>query len=398
MSINTKAQVGKYPVSQRASQISPSGIRKFFDLLASIEGVISLGVGEPDYATPWHICESAIYSLEKGQTMYTSNSGTPELREELSRHLKNSYNLKYDPYGELLITVGVSEALDLAMRAILNPGDEVIMTDPCYVSYQPCVILTGAIPVMVPTREEDDFELSADEVEARITNRTKAILIGYPANPTGAVMSRDKLGEIAEVARRHHLLVVSDEIYSRLVYGVEHTCFATLPGMRDNTIFLGGFSKAYAMTGWRVGFAAAPREIIATMTKIHQYTVMCAPTMGQVAALEALKSGADSATEMVEDYNRRRLVMVKGLCDIGLSCFEPKGAFYAFPSIKSTGMTSEEFAEKLLTEEKVAAVPGSAFGQYGEGYVRCCYATSLAYIEEALARMKRFVERHRKEA
>ncbi|MBI2288597.1 MAG: aminotransferase class I/II-fold pyridoxal phosphate-dependent enzyme [Chloroflexi bacterium] len=397
MSTNTKAQVGKYPVSQRASQISPSGIRKFFDLLASIEGVISLGVGEPDYATPWHICESAIYSLEKGQTMYTSNSGMPELREELSRHLKNSYNLSYDPYGELLITVGVSEALDLAMRAILNPGDEVIMADPCYVSYQPCVILAGGTPVMVPTSEEDNFELSAAEIESRITSRTKAILIGYPANPTGAVMGRDKLAEIAEVARRHHLLVVSDEIYSRLVYGVEHTCFATLPAMRDNTIFLGGFSKAYAMTGWRVGFAAAPREIIATMTKIHQYTVMCAPTMGQVAAIEALKSGADSATEMVEDYNRRRLVMVKGLCDIGLPCFEPKGAFYAFPSIKCTGMTSEEFAEKLLTEEKVAAVPGSAFGQYGEGYVRCCYATSLADIQEALARMKRFVERHRKE-
>jgi len=356
--------------------------------------VISLGVGEPDFVTPWHICEAAIESLEKGYTMYTSNLGMPELRQELSRHLKNNYNLEYDPHNELLITVGVSEALDLTMRAILNPGDEVIMPDPCYVSYDSCVILAEGIPVMVPSNEENNFEISATDIEARITNKTRAILIGYPANPTGAVMSRDKLVEIAEVVRRHRLLVASDEIYAKLVYGVEHTCIATLPGMKENTILLGGFSKAYAMTGWRIGYAAAPREIIATMTKIHQYTMMCAPTMGQVAAIEALKSGEDSAAEMVQDYNRRRLVVVKGLRDIGLSCFEPKGAFYAFPSIKCTGMTSEEFAERLLTEEKVAVVPGSAFGQYGEGYVRCCYATSLADIQEALARMKRFVDRH----
>ena len=396
MSTNPKGQRRKYHTSQRVNQISPSGIRKFFDLLTSIEGVISLGVGEPDFATPWHIREAAISSLEKGYTMYTSNLGMPELRQELSRYLKENYNLEYDPDNELLITVGVSEALDLAMRAMLDPGDEVIMPDPCYVSYNPCVILAGGTPIMVPTNEETNFEISATDIEARVTNRTKAILIGYPANPTGAVMTRDKLAQIAQVARRHQLLVISDEIYAKLVYGVEHTCFATLPEMRESTILLGGFSKAYAMTGWRVGYAAANREIIAAMTKIHQYTIMCAPTMGQVAALEALKSGEESAAEMIEDYNRRRLVMVKGLNNIGLPCFEPRGAFYAFPSIKGTGMTSEEFAEKLLVEEKVAVVPGSAFGQCGEGYVRCCYATSLAEIEEALSRMKRFVKKHKK--
>jgi aminotransferase len=382
--------------SQRVNQLAPSGIRRFFDLLASMEGVISLGVGEPDFATPWHIREAAIYSLEKGYTMYTSNLGMPELRRELSRYLKDSYNLDYDPDSELLITVGVSEGLDLTMRAILNPGDEVIMPDPCYVSYNPCVILAGGTPIMVPTNQENNFEVSAADIEARVTDKTKAILIGYPANPTGAVISRDKLAQIAQVARRHRLLVISDEIYAKLVYGVEHTCFATLPQMKENTILLGGCSKAYAMTGWRIGYAAASKEVIAAMTKIHQYTIMSAPTMGQVAAIEALKSGEDSVTEMVEDYNRRRLVIVKGLNKIGFPCFEPRGAFYAFPSIKGTDMTSEEFAEKLLIEEKVAVVPGSAFGQGGEGYIRCCYATSLAEIEEALSRMGRFVKRCKK--
>jgi aminotransferase len=361
-----------------------------------MEGVISLGVGEPDYATPWHIREAAIYSIERGYTMYTSNLGMPELREVLSRYLKNTYKLEYDPNSELLITVGVSEALDLAMRAVINPGDEVIMPDPAYVSYSPCVILAGGIPVMVPTSEENNFEVSAADIEAKVTNKTRAILIGYPANPTGAVMPRDKLKEIADVARRHKLRVVSDEIYAKLVYGVPHTCLAALPGMKERTILLGGFSKAYAMTGWRIGYAAASKEIISAMTKIHQYTIMSAPTMGQVAAIEALKSGDDSAAEMVEEYNRRRLVIVEGLNDIGLSCFEPKGAFYAFPSIKATAMTSEEFAERLLVEEKVAVVPGNAFGKGGEGYIRCCYATSLAELEEALARMKRFVAKYRK--
>ncbi|MFC2033900.1 aminotransferase class I/II-fold pyridoxal phosphate-dependent enzyme [Chloroflexota bacterium] len=397
MSTNLNNQSSQYQISQRARQLSPSGIRKFFDLLASIEGVISLGVGEPDYATPWHICEAAIESLEKGYTMYTSNLGIPELREELAKHLYDNYDLKYNPDEELLITVGVSEGMDLAIRAILNTGDEVIMPDPCYVAYDSCVILAGGIPVRIPTKEENNFELNASDVEAKITDKTRAILIGYPSNPTGTVMSRDKLNKIAKIAKKHQLMIISDEIYAQLIYGVKHTCIATLPGMKNNTILLGGFSKAYAMTGWRIGYAAAPKEILAAMTKIHQYTMMSAPTMAQVAAIEALKSGKDNVTEMVEDYNHRRLVMVKGLCDIGLSCFEPKGAFYAFPSIKNTGMTSEEFAEKLLTEEKVAVVPGSAFGEYGEGYVRCCYATSLSEIGEALTRMKRFLDKHKKD-
>ena len=381
-------------ISRRVKQLSPSGIRKFFDLLASMEGVISLGVGEPDFVTPWHICEAAINSLEKGYTMYTSNSGMPELRQELSRHLKESYELEYDINSELLITVGVSEGLDLAMRAILNPGDEVIMPDPHYVAYDSSVILAEGKPVKVPTNQENNFEISAADIEARITSKTKAILIGYPSNPTGAVMPRNKLAQIAEVARRNRLVVISDEIYAKLVYGVKHTCFAALPEMKEHTILLGGFSKAYAMTGWRVGYAAASKEIITAMTRIHQYTMMCAPTMGQVAAIEALKAGEDSVSKMLEDYNKRRLVIVNGLRDIGLTCFEPRGAFYAFPSIQGTGMNSEEFAESLLTEEKVAVVPGSAFGQYGEGYIRCCYATSLADIKEALTRMKRFVTKH----
>jgi len=398
MSTSPRGQHRKHHslTSQRVEQLSPSGIRKFFDLLASMEKVISLGVGEPDFATPWHIREAAIYSLEKGYTMYTSNLGMPELRQELSRYLQDNYNLEYNPDAELLVTVGVSEGLDLTMRAILNPGDEVIMPDPCYVSYNPCVVLAGGIPIMVPTNEENDFEISATDIEARVTSKTKAILIGNPANPTGAVMPREKLLPIAEIARHHNLLVISDEIYAKLVYGVEHTCLAILPEMKESTILLGGFSKAYAMTGWRIGYAAAPTEVIASMTKIHQYTMMCAPIMGQVAAIEALRAGNTSAAEMVEDYNRRRLVIVQGLNDIGLSCFEPRGAFYAFPSIKSTGMTSEEFAERLLIEEKVAVVPGTAFGECGEGYVRCCYATSLADIEEALSRMKRFVSKHKK--
>ncbi len=390
----TNSRVQKCHISQRADALAPSGIRKFFDLLGSIEGVISLGVGEPDYATPWHIREAAIESLEQGQTMYTSNSGMPELRQVLSRHLRKRYGVAYEASGEILITVGVSEALDLAMRAILDPGDEVIVQDPCFVAYPACVSLAGGVPVMAPTIEEEDFELSAAAIEERITGRTRAIMVGFPANPTGAVMPRAKLAEIAELARRHGLMVISDEIYSRLVYGVEHTCFASLPGMKDRTLLLGGFSKEYAMTGWRIGYAAAPPEVIAAMTKIHQYTMMCAPTMGQVAAIEALKAGEAAATEMVEEYNRRRRVIVQGLRDIGLPCFEPKGAFYAFPSVKVTGMSSEEFAESLLTEEKVAVVPGSAFGQAGEGYIRCCYATSMEDIREALTRIERFVRRH----
>jgi aminotransferase len=383
-------------ISDRTNQISPSGIRKFFDLLQGMEGVISLGVGEPDYATPWHISEAAVKSLEKGYTMYTSNSGILELRELTCQYLKEKYNIKYKPISEILITVGVSEALDLAMRAILNPGDEVIMTDPHYVAYDACVILAGGKPVMVPTSAKNNFAVEAKDIEAKITKKTKAILIGFPSNPTGAIMPRQKLLDLAAVAKKHNLIVISDEIYARLTYDGEHTCFASLPGVKENTILLGGFSKAYAMTGWRVGYAVAPPEIITAMTKIHQYTIMCAPTPAQVAAIEALKTGEPDVLEMVEDYNRRRKVIVKGLNDIGLPCFEPKGAFYAFPSIKPTGLTSEQFSEGLLKEEKVAVVPGSAFGKCGEGFVRCCYATSLADIEEALKRMARFVKKHRR--
>ena len=382
-------------ISDRVQKLSPSGIRKFFDLLASMEGVISLGVGEPDFATPWHISEAAIYSLERGYTMYTSNSGMPELRRELSRYLEAHYELEYDPAAELLVTVCVSEGLDLAMRALLNPGDEVIMPDPCYVAYEAAVVLSGGKAVRVATRQENDFEVEAADIEALVTDKTRAILLGYPANPTGAVMGREKLARIAEVAHRRGLIVISDEIYARLVYGVAHTCFAGLPGMKARTVLLGGFSKAYAMTGWRIGYAASSPEIIAAMTRVHQYTMMSAPTMAQVAAIEALQSGEDSVAGMVADYDKRRRVIVKGLNKIGLSCFEPKGAFYAFPSIVSTGLTSEEFAEKLLREEKVAVVPGSAFGPGGEGYVRCCYATALPDLEEALARMGKFVSRHR---
>ncbi len=390
-----KSPLGKL-ISDRTNKISPSGIRKFFDLLQGMEGVISLGVGEPDYATPWHISEAAVKSLEKGYTIYTSNSGILELRELTCQYLKDKYGINYKPADEILITVGVSEALDLAMRAILNPADEVIMTDPHYVAYDATVILAGGKPVMVPTSAKNNFAVEAKDIEAKITKKTKAILIGFPSNPTGAIMPRQKLLDLAAVAKKNNIIVISDEIYARLTYDGEHTCFASLPGVKNNTILLGGFSKAYAMTGWRVGYAVAPEEIITAMTKIHQYTIMCAPTPAQVAAIEALKTGETDVVEMVDDYNRRRKVIVKGLNDIGLPCFEPKGAFYAFPSIKPTGLTSEQFSEGLLKEEKVAVVPGSAFGKCGEGFVRCCYATSLADIEEALKRMARFVKKHKK--
>lgn len=380
-------------ISQKVNNISPSGIRKFFDLLSSLEGVISLGVGEPDFVTPWHIREAATYSLERGYTMYTSNYGMLELRQELAGYLERHYGVSYQHEREILITVGVSEGLDLAMRAILNPGDEVIIPEPWYVSYPPCVILAGGIPVFVPTSKQNNFALKAEDVEPLINKQTKAILIGYPSNPTGAVMPREELSKIARLAQKYNLLVVSDEIYARLVYGVEHTCFASLPGMKEQTILLGGFSKAFAMTGWRIGYIGANQQLIEAMVKIHQYTMLCAPTMSQMAAIEALRSGEDDVDKMVKEYDRRRKFIVKRLNEIGLPCFEPKGAFYAFPSIEATGMNSEEFAERLLMEERVAVVPGSAFGQCGEGFIRCCYATSLANIEEALKRMGRFVKK-----
>ncbi len=392
---DTKRTKERDMISKRVKEIPPSGIRRFFDILASLEGVISLGVGEPDFVTPWHIREAGIYSLEKGYTSYTSNYGLLELREEIARYLKSRYGLDYDPQRELLITVGVSEGLDLAMRAILDPGDEIIVHEPGYVSYMPCTVLAGGVFVPVPTTIENEFKVKAEDIEKRITPKTKALLLGYPNNPTGAVMDREGLRRVAEVAQRHDLLVISDEIYERLVYGVKHTCFASLPGMKERTILLSGFSKAFAMTGWRIGYAAAREEIIEAMMKIHQYTMMCAPTMGQMAAIEALREGEAQIAEMVAEYDQRRRVMVEGFNRIGLTCFEPRGAFYTFPSIKRTGLSSEEFAERLLLEDRVAVVPGATFGECGEGYVRCCYATSLAEIEEALERMSRFVKRHR---
>jgi aminotransferase len=381
-------------VCQNVADLPPSGIRKFFDLVATMEGAISLGVGEPDYVTPWHIREAAIYSMEKGYTMYTSNSGTPELRAAVSAYLAGRYQVNYDPTGEILITTGVSEALDLVMRAIVSPGDEVIVADPCYVSYPACVCLAGGKAVRVPTRVEDGFELRAENIEPYITQKTRAILLGYPANPTGAMIQRDKLVKISELAKRKGLLVISDEIYARLVYGVDEVCYASIPGVKETTVLLGGFSKAYAMTGWRLGYACGNPEIIGAMTKIHQYTMLCAPIMAQKAAVEALKNGEMSVNEMVEDYNHRRLLMVKGFNNIGLTCFEPKGAFYAFPSIRSTGMTSDQFSERLLKAEKVVVVPGTAFGPSGEGYIRCCYATALTEIEEALGRIHHFLKKY----
>jgi aminotransferase len=382
-------------ISQKVATLPPSGIRKFFDLLSSVEDVISLSIGEPDFVTPWHIREAGIYSLEKGYTMYTSNSGMPELRQELASYLELHYGVSYHPEHEILITAGSSEGLDLVLRAIINPGDEVIIPDPCYVAYPADVILAGGMPILIPTNEENNFVVRATDIEARITKKTKAILIGYPANPTGAVMSKKEADAIVELAKKHDLLVISDEIYARLVYGVEHICFPSLPGMKKRTILISGFSKSHAMTGWRIGYVAADRRFIQALTKIHQYTLLCAPTMTQMAAIEALRNGDSDVEKMVQEYNRRRRFMVKRLNEIGLPCFEPKGAFFAFPSIKATGMNSEEFAEKLLLEEKVAVVPGFAFGPCGEGFVRCCYATSLPNIEEALRRMDRFIRKSR---
>lgn len=381
-------------VSQKADSLSPSGIRKFFDLISTTEGVISLGVGEPDFSTPWRIREAAIHSIEKGYTMYTSNYGLPELRQLLAQSLERQYGVSYHPGQELLITCGVSEALDLALRAVVNPGEEVIIPDPCYVAYSPCISLAGGIPVPVPTCVETGFTIMASEIEPKITAKTKAILIGYPANPTGAVMTKEELSQIASLAEKHDLLVISDEIYAGLVYEREHICFSSLPGARERTILLGGFSKTYAMTGWRVGYAAANGDIIEAMLKIHQYTALCAPITAQMAAVEALKSGEAEAQKMLHEYDRRRRIMVKRLNDCGLACLEPGGAFYAFPSIKITGMRSEEFARRLLKEEKVVVVPGSSFGQHGEGFCRCCYAAPLKEIEEALKRIGNFVRRH----
>jgi len=381
-------------LAKRVSVVPPSGLRKFFDIIATMDDVISLGVGEPDFVTPEPILRAGIASLEAGQTAYTSNAGILELREALAEHLQKLYGVAYDPVDEILITVGVSEALLLAMLALCNPGDEVIVPEPSFVAYKPCVVFAGGVPVPVATDVARNFRVTAEEIEAAITPQTRGLLIGYPNNPTGAVMPRDMLAEIAEVVERHDLIVFSDEIYDRLVYGMSHVCFASLPGMRERTVLMGGFSKDYAMTGWRVGYAAAPRDILKGMRKIHQYIIMSAPTTGQVAAIEALRSGEAAVQDMIREYDERRRVIVQGLNDIGMPCFEPHGAFYVFPSIERTRLTSEEFSERLLFEEKVAVVPGSAFGACGEGYVRCVYAASMTDIEEALGRMESFVRRH----
>lgn len=379
-------------VSKRVIKIPPSGIRKFFELTLSMDDVISLGVGEPDFVTPWHIREAAMYSLEKGYTMYTSNWGLQELRDEISRGLKKNYGVKYDPTNEILITVGVSEAFDLALRAILNPGDEVIIPEPCFVSYAPMTYLTGGKPKAVVTKVEDEFKVTPEQIEQTVTKKTKALILSYPNNPTGGVMTKKDMEAIADVVEEHELIVISDEIYDHLTYEGRHTCFSSLNGMRDRTIYLNGFSKAYAMTGWRIGYACANPEITEAMFKVHQYGMMCASIMGQTAAVEALRHGRKDMQGMVAEYNRRRKLIVKRLNDIGLTCFEPRGAFYAFPSIQSTGLTSEEFCERLLKEEKVAVVPGNAFGGSGEGFVRCAYAASTEDISEAMDRVERFVK------
>jgi aminotransferase len=385
-------------LSRLVETVPPSGIRRFFDIVSQMEDVISLGVGEPDFVTPWRIREAAIYSLEKGFTTYTSNYGLLELRQGIARYLDRTYGVEYNPANEILVTVGVSEALDLALRAILNPGDEVLIPEPCYVSYKPCTTFAGGVPVPVSGTPEDGFEIHAEALARAVTPRTRALLINYPNNPTGASLGREALREIAALADRHDLWVISDEIYARLSYGDEHVCFASLPGMERRTLLLNGFSKAYAMTGWRIGYAAGPAEAIGAMTKIHQYTMLCAPIMAQKAACEALRNGERDMADMVNQYDARRRLVVKGLNGMGLDCHEPAGAFYAFPCIRRTGLTSEQFAEGLLHEERVAVVPGEAFGECGEGFIRCSYARSVAELEEALRRMERFVARRCGEA
>jgi aminotransferase len=382
-------------LSKRVVELKPSGIRKFFDIAATMKDVISLGVGEPDFTTPKPILEAGVRSLHSGETHYTSNAGKLELRQAIANHLKRLYNVQYDPVEEILVTVGVSEALYLVMNAILNPGDEVIIPTPCFVSFQAEVILAGGVPVEIPSRLEDDFQLDPERVRAAITPRTKIIFVAYPNNPTGAVASREILSEVAKIAEEHDLLLLSDEIYDRLVYNHQHVCVPTLgENTIKRTVLMGGFSKDYAMTGWRLGYAAGPKAIIKGLTRIHQYTIMSAPTTAQDAGLEALTNGEQYVHEMVAEYDRRRRLIVDGMNRLGLTTFEPRGAFYAFPKIDASGMDDETFAETLLREEQVAVVPGNAFGPGGEGFVRCCYATSYEQIEEALHHIERFMNRH----
>ena len=380
------------PLSEKVINIKPSGIRKFFDVVSEMPDAISLGVGESDFDTPWHVRDEGIYALEKGKTFYTSNAGLVELRQEICKYYTRKFQATYDPVHECLITVGGSEGIDLALRAMLNPGDEVIIPEPCYVSYLPCVELADGVPVQIALKAENEFRLTAEELEAAITDKTKIVILPFPNNPTGAIMEREDLEEIAEVIKKHDLYVMSDEIYAELTYKKKHVTIASLPDMRDRTIIINGFSKAYAMTGWRLGYALAPRVICEQMTKIHQFAIMCAPTNSQYAAIDAVRDGDKDIERMVRAYDQRRNFLMQTFRDMNIECFEPFGAFYVFPCIKQFGMTSEEFAEKLLYQEKVAVVPGTAFGDCGEGYLRISYAYSIEELKEALGRIKHFIE------
>lgn len=381
------------PLSEKVVKIKPSGIRKFFDVVSEMPDAISLGVGEPDFDTPWHVRDEGIYALEKGKTFYTSNAGLMELREEICKYYTRKFNATYDPVKECLITVGGSEGIDIGLRAMLDPGDEVIIPEPCYVSYLPCVELADGIPVRIPLKAENEFRLTPEELEAAITEKTKVVILPFPNNPTGAIMEREDLEKIAKIIIEHDLYVMSDEIYGELTYGKKHVSIASLPGMRDRTIVINGFSKAYAMTGWRLGYALAPAVICEQMTKIHQFAIMCAPTNSQYAAIDAVRDGDKDIEVMVRAYDQRRKFLMQTFREMNIECFEPFGAFYVFPCIKQFGMTSEEFATRLLQEEKVAVVPGTAFGDCGEGYLRISYAYSIEELKEALGRIKHFIEK-----
>lgn len=380
-------------LSDKIINIKPSGIRKFFDLVSEMDDVISLGVGEPDFETPWHIRDEGIYAFEKGKTFYTSNSGLKPLRQEISNYINRKLGVKYEPMSEILVTVGGSEAIDIGLRALLNPNDEVIIPQPSYVSYEPCTVLAGGKPVILNLKPENDFRLTTDELRAAITNNTKVLVLPYPNNPTGAIMDESDLKSIAEVIKEKDIIVMSDEIYSELTYKGNHHSIVEIDGMKERTILINGFSKSYAMTGWRLGYACAPKEIIKQMTKIHQYTIMCAPTISQYGAVEALKNGDDDVIMMRESYNQRRRFLMSRFNEIGVDCFEPFGAFYVFPSIKKFGMTSEEFATRLLKEERVACVPGTAFGESGEGFLRISYAYSIDNLKLAMERIERFINK-----
>ena len=384
-------------LSKRVVSLEPSGIRKFFDIVSEMKDAISLGVGEPDFDTPWHIRDEGIYSLEKGRTFYTSNAGLKELKIEIANFLERKYGLKYDYNHEIMVTVGGSEAIDIAMRAMLDPGDEVLIPQPSYVSYEPCTIMAGGKPVIIELKAENEFRLTPEELLEHITDKTKLLVLPFPNNPTGAIMEQKDLEAIAKVIIEKDLYVLSDEIYSELTYKEDHVSIASIPGMQERTILINGFSKAYAMTGWRLGYACGPRKIIEQMTKLHQYAIMCAPTTSQYAAVEALRNGDDDVAMMREAYNQRRRYLVHAFKEMGLECFEPYGAFYIFPCIKEFGMTSEEFASRFLMEEKVAVVPGTAFGDCGEGFLRISYAYSLENLKEALGRMQKFIDRLREE-